>query len=91
MNTNRTGLATNFPMAAPRTGPRSLGRNAWLAWAKNRLQTMRRLRQRRRAVAELSRMPDWRLQDVGIPRDRIAQVVDGLMARQGPSVGRRAQ
>jgi uncharacterized protein YjiS (DUF1127 family) len=50
---------------------------------------MRRIQQRRRAIGELARMSDWRLQDLGIPRDQIAEVVDGLIARQGPSMGRR--
>ena len=91
MNTHRIGLATDFRLAAPRTGSRFLEFNAWLEWAKNRLEAVRRLHQRRRAIAELSRMSDWRLQDMGIPRDRIAEVVDGLIAREGPSVGHRAQ
>ncbi len=91
MNTHRIGLATDFRVEAPRTGSRFLERDAWLKWAKNRLEAVRRVRQRRRAIAELSRMSDWRLQDMGIPRDRIAEVVDGLIAREGPSVGHRAQ
>lgn len=91
MNTNRIGLATDFRVAAPGSGSRFLEFHAWLAWAKNRLEAVRRLGQRRRAIAELSRMSDWRLRDMGIPRDQIADVVDGLIAREGPSVGHRAE
>jgi len=91
MNTHRIGLATDFRVAAPRAGSRFLEFNTWLKWAKNRLEAVRRLYQRRRAITELSRMSDWWLQDMGIPRDQIAEVVDGLIARQGPSAGRRAQ
>jgi uncharacterized protein YjiS (DUF1127 family) len=91
MNTNRIGLATDFPVEAPRAGARFLEFSAWLAWARNRLEAVRGLRQRRRAIAELSRMSDWSLQDMGIPRDQITEVVDGLIAREGPSVGHLAE
>jgi uncharacterized protein YjiS (DUF1127 family) len=51
---------------------------------------MARIRQRRRAIGELAQMSDSRLRDLGIPRDQIAEVVDGLIAREGPAMGRRA-
>ncbi len=84
MNTSQIQLATDFRVDAPGTAswPSEVG--TVLAWAKNRLAVVRRLRQRRRAIGELSRMPDWQLRDMGIPRDQIAEVVDGLIAREGP-------
>ncbi len=90
MTTHQLQLDTGFPVAATGTGSRPLGVDAWLRWATDRLAMIRRMRQRRRAIGELARMPDWRLQDLGIPRDQIAEVVDGLIAREGPSLGRRA-
>ena len=90
MTTNQLRLDTGFPLAATGTRARPPGIGAWLKWAADRLAAMRRIRQRRRAMVELARMSDWRLQDLGIPRDRIAEVVDGLIAREGPSMGRRA-
>ena len=89
MTTKQLHLDTDFPVAAAGTGswPPEIG--AWLAWAANRLATIRRIQQRRQAIGELARMSDWQLQDLGIPRDQIAEVVDGLIARQGPSSGRR--
>ncbi len=89
MTTKQLHLDTDFPVAAAGTGswPPKIG--AWLTWATDRLAAIRRIRQRRQAIGELARMPDWRLQDLGIPRDQIAEVVDGLIARQGPSMGRR--
>ena len=87
MNTNQARLGMDFRVEAAGTRSRSLEVGAWLAWAKNRLEAVRRLRQRRRAISELARMSDWRLADLGIPRDQIAEVVDGLIAREGPSIG----
>ncbi len=91
MNTNQIRLGADFRAAAPRAWPHAPDIGAWLAWAKNRLEAARGLRQRRQAIAELSRMPDWRLADLGIPRGQIAEVVDGLIAREGPSIRRRAK
>lgn len=42
----------------------------------------RRRRQRAAAIRELSRMPRWRLADVGIEPHRIPEVVDALQAVQ---------
>ena len=81
MNSN-IRLDTDF-----RTG-KAREAGGWLGRARNAWETLRRGRRRRRAIAELSRMPDWRLVDLGIPRDRIAEVVDGLIAREGPEIGR---
>ena len=84
MNTNQMRLATDFQVETRGTAPWPSEGGTLLAWAKNRLAVVRRLRQRRRAIGELSRMPDWQLRDMGIPRDQIAEVVDGLIAREGP-------
>ncbi len=89
MNTNQLQFGTDFRVEAARTGSRPLVIGAWLKWARDRLEAVDRILQRRRTIAELARMSDWRLQDLGIPRDQIAEVVDGLIARQGPSMGRR--
>ena len=37
---------------------------------------------RRRAILELARLPDWRLADLGIERGRIPEIVEGLIARR---------
>lgn len=58
-------------------GVRSAATTGWL-------RALRRRHQRNRAVSELRRMSDWRLADLGIPRGQIPEVVDGLIARQGP-------
>ncbi len=89
MTTKQLRLDTDFPAAAAGIGSRPPGIGTWLTWAADRLAALRRIRQRRRAISELARMADWRLQDLGIPRDRIAEVVDGLIAREGPAMGRR--
>ena len=88
MNTNQLQLGTDFRVETTRTGSRPLGIGPWLEWARDRLAAVRRIQQRRRAIGELARMSDWRLADLGIPRDRIAEVVDGLISREGPSVDR---
>ncbi len=88
MNTNQIRLDADFRVATPGAWPHAPDVGAGLAWVKNLLEAARRLRQRRQAIAELSRMPDWQLADLGIPRDQIAEVVDGLTAREGPSIRR---
>lgn len=90
MTTHPLRLATGFPVATTGTGSRPLEIDPWLRWAAERLAAVRRIQQRRRAIGELARMSDWRLQDLGIPRNQIAQVVDGLIARERPTMGRRA-
>ena len=90
MTTHQLQLDTGFPVAATGTGSRPLGVDAWLGWAADRLAAIRRIRQRRRAIGELTRMSDWRLQDMGIPRDQIVEVIDGLIAREGPAMRHRA-
>ncbi len=89
MTTQQLRLNAGFLAEATRAGSRPLGVDAWLGWAADRLAAIRRIQQRRQAIGELARMSDWRLQDLGIPRDQIAEVVDGLIAREGPSSGRR--
>lgn len=88
MNTNQIRLETDFPVEALRPGSGSAG--GLLAWARGGLLALRRHQQRRRAISELVRMSDWRLADLGIPRDQIPEVVDGLIAREGPAVIRWA-
>ena len=89
MTTKQLHLDTDFPVAAAGTGSWPPRISTWLTWAADRLAAIRRIQQRRRAIGELARMSDWRLQDLGIPRDQIAEVVDGLIAREGPAMGRR--
>ena len=89
MNTNTMRLDAEFRAHA--SGVRRGDTAGWLTWAKSGLASLRGMRQRRRAIAELSRMSDWRLADMGIPRDRIAEVVDGLIAREGPDFGGTGQ
>jgi uncharacterized protein YjiS (DUF1127 family) len=89
MTTQQLHLDRDFPLAAAGTGSWLPGVGAWLTWATDRLAAIRRIQQRRQAIGELARMSDWQLQDLGIPRDQIAEVVDGMIAREGPSSGRR--
>jgi uncharacterized protein YjiS (DUF1127 family) len=90
MITSELRLSTGFLGEPPRSGSRPLGVHTWLGWVAHRLAAVRRIQQRRQAIGQLIRMSDSRLQDLGIPRDRIAEVVDGLIAQEGPSVARRA-
>jgi uncharacterized protein YjiS (DUF1127 family) len=82
MNSNTIQLDTKAGAAISRHRPAPV--TGWLDAARGVLAAFRRVRQRRRAINELSRMSDWRLADMGIPRDRIPEVVDGLIAREGP-------
>lgn len=82
-NTNTIRTGPDFGLEGSSTG-------GVLSWAGQRLESLRRHQQRRLAIRELSRLSDWRLQDMGIERGQIAQVVDGLMARQGPTLERGA-
>lgn len=75
-NTIRTGTGLGFQQDAG---------GGLFKWTKQRLEGLRRHRQRRLAIRELSRMSDWRLRDLGIERGHITEVVDGLIARQGPT------
>jgi uncharacterized protein YjiS (DUF1127 family) len=83
MNTNHIGLGTDF--RADTSGQPCVDTGGLRTWARARLEAFRRYQQRRRAIAELVRMSDWRLADLGIPRERIPEVVDGLIAREGPA------
>ena len=40
-----------------------------------------RARRRREAISELSRLSNRQLSDIGIPREQIREVVDGLLAK----------
>ncbi len=91
MNTNQIRLGADFRVEASRARPWLPDLGELLAWAENRLDAVRRHRHRRRAISELARMSDWRLADMGIPRDQITEVVDGLIAREGPSIRRLAK
>jgi len=86
MNTNTIRIGADLGAETLRGRPRTPDVSAVLTWANSRLAAVRRLRQRRRAIVELARMSDAGLRDLGIPRGRIAEVVDGLIARDGPEV-----
>ena len=43
---------------------------------------LRRARRRRRAIHQLSALPDRMLQDIGLDRGAIPRVVDGVLARE---------
>ena len=79
MNANTIQVTPDFPADRPSAG--------LVAWAKQRVAAWRRYQQRRLAIRELSRMSDWRLQDMGIARGQIPEIVDGLIARNGPGAG----
>jgi len=80
MNSNTNTIRTGTDL-----GIRQAAGGGLLNWTRERLEDLRRYQQRRQAIRELSRMSDWRLRDLGIERGHIAEVVDGLMARQGPT------
>lgn len=82
MNTNTIQLDRGSGTAISRD--RRTTSTGWLDGARRALAGLRRMEQRRRAISELARMSDWRLADLGIPRDRIPEVVDGLIAREAP-------
>ena len=82
MSTNTIRLEADLRASTPDT-------RGWLGWARKGFQALKRTRQRRRAIAELSRMSQWRLADLGIQRDQIAEVVDGLIERGGPTAARK--
>lgn len=84
MSTNQMRLGTSFPVTDLRDRSGDVG--GLRAWLSSRRDAVRRHQQRRRAIAELTRMSAWRLADLGIPRDRIPEVVDGLIAREGRAV-----
>ena len=85
MNTNTIPLRSDLGTDAARPAA------GWLDPLLRVLASLRRRHHRRRAIAELSRMPDWRLEDMGIPRGRIADVVDGLVARRASGEVHRAR
>lgn len=70
---------------------RHAGKSRWRNLLGARLAPVGRMRQRRRAISQLSRLSDEALLDLGIPRDRIPEVVDGLIARQGPDARRQSR
>ena len=88
MSTNTIPMGAEFRADAGRIEPRAARRGGWLAFLQGRLASVRRIRQRRRAINQLSRLSDEALLDMGIPRDRIPEVVDGLIAREGPGARR---
>lgn len=51
---------------------------------------LRQARRRRRAIHELSALSDARLADIGVPRERIPEVVDGLLRREAAARSRPA-
>lgn len=88
MNTNTIRIGADLGVETSRVRPRIPDFSGLLTWAKGRVAAMDRVRQRRRAISELARMSDGRLADLGIPRGQIPEVVDGLIAREGPASGR---
>lgn len=88
MSTNTIPMGAEFQAEAARTPAHGAGEGGWLALLQGRLQAVGRMRQRRRAINQLSRLSDGALLDMGIPRDRIPEVVDGLIAREGPGARR---
>lgn len=87
MNTNTIHMGTDLGVETPQVRPRIAELSGLVSWAKGRVAAIRLLRQRRKAIGELARMSDKRLEDLGIPRGQIPEVVDGLIARQGPGFG----
>ena len=80
------------PMSAELRGATALRAGGGLGAAvRGRLAAVRRLRARRKAIAQLSRMSDEALLDIGVARDRIPDVVDGLLAREAPAAGGRSR
>lgn len=88
MNTNTIPMGAEFQAEGARIRSQAAGNGGWLALLRGRLEAVGRIRQRRRAINQLSRMSNEALLDMGIPRDRIPEVVDGLIAREGPGARR---
>lgn len=88
MNTNTIPMGAEFQAEDARIHSQAAGNGGWLALLRGRLEAVGQFRQRRRAINQLSRMSDEALLDMGIPRDRIPEVVDGLIAREGPGARR---
>jgi uncharacterized protein YjiS (DUF1127 family) len=86
MNTNTIRIGADLGVETSRARPRISDFSGLLTWAKGRVAAVDRVRQRRRAISELVRMSDARLADLGIPRGQIPEVVDGLIAREGPGI-----
>ena len=86
MNTNTIRIGADLGVETSRVRPRVPHFSGLLTWAKGRVATVDRVRQRRRAISELARMSDARLTDLGILRGQIPEVVDGLIAREGPGI-----
>ena len=51
----------------------------------NALAAVSRWRQRNRAIRELSELSDWQLQDIGLTRGSISEVVDSMSTPQNRS------
>ena len=88
MSTNTIPMGAEFRAEGARIGTGSAAKSGLLTILRGRLEAVGRLRRRRRAINQLSRMSDGALLDMGIPRDRIPEVVDGLIAREGPGARR---
>ena len=87
MTTNTIPVGPGLRSTHAGTAPRA-GDVGWLALIRRQLAAMGRLRARRKAILTLARMSDAALLDIGIPRDRIPDAVDGLIAREGPDARR---
>ncbi len=64
--------------------------NAVAERVKNTVDAVRTWRQRRAAIAELSRLNDHLLKDIGIDRNEIRAVVNGMLSRPSAPTHRPA-
>jgi uncharacterized protein YjiS (DUF1127 family) len=88
MSTNTIPMGAEFRAEGARIDAGAAGKGGLLTLLRGSLEALGRLRQRRRAINQLSRMSDGALLDIGVARDRIPDVVDGLIARDGPGARR---
>ena len=88
MTTNTIPMGAEFQAEDARIRSHAAAKGGWWGLLKGRLEAVARIRQRRRAINQLSRMSDEALLDIGVPRDRIPEVVDGLISREGPGARR---
>ena len=88
MTTNTIPMDAGLRAEGSRDAGMTAGKSGWRTLFRVRLAAVGRMRQRRKAISQLARMSDEALLDLGIPRDRIAEVVDGLIAREGPDARR---
>ncbi len=77
--TDTISLAAGAPAA---TDHRASAKTHLAAAVRRAIASLRRWRKRRKAIAELSRLDDHMLRDIGVSRGQIREVVDAQLRLQ---------